>query len=50
MGCEEANYKLVKKLYDLDINLNLISDLTEIPIDTVACLVMEKDLSDVSLK
>lgn len=45
MGTEEANYKLVKKLYDLDINLDLISDLTDIPIDTVACLVSEKDLN-----
>lgn len=45
MGVEEANYKLVKKLYDLDINLDLIADLTDIPIDTVACLVMEKDLN-----
>ena len=45
MGTEETNYKLVKKLYDLDINLDLISDLTDIPIDTIACLVVEKDLN-----
>lgn len=45
MGTEETNYKLVKKLYDLDINLDLISDLTDIPIDTIACIVAEKDLN-----
>lgn len=43
-GMEEYNYLMIKKLYNLNIDLNLISELTDTPVDLVACIAIEKDL------
>lgn len=43
-GMEEYNYLMIKKLYNLNIDLNLIAELTDTPIDLVACIIAEKDL------
>lgn len=43
-GMEEYNYLMIKKLYNLNIDLNLIAELTDTPVDLVACIAIEKDL------
>jgi len=44
VGIEEANYTMIKKLANIGIDLKLISDLTNIPVEDVVCIITEKDL------